>query len=161
MNLDRPLGANDPGLVDWEELARDERFTESHADLTKLYDVVRYGQLNQDMLDDLSDEQLVWLAAHDPAVASFDRQMTEARDEIETTERLGDRPAMDRAKKKFDDIAAMKNKLEQNARRARFVLEHRELRATRKFTARLTLWAASISVVSGLIGVGLGALLRG
>jgi hypothetical protein len=158
VDLTRPAGAGVAGDVDWSRLAADPRFTESTDDLPRLYDVVRYGQLNASTMRALSDQQILFLAAHDPAVQSFDREMADAQEEIRLARANFDVKAIALGQKKFDDIAAMKNKLEQNARRARLELGHRELTETRKLTRRLTLYAAAIGVVGALLGAGVAAI---
>src|SRR5262249_37901740 len=132
VDLSRPETAGHAGGIDWPTLAKDPRFTESRDDLRQLYELAQYGQLNDEYMGDLSDDQLIFLAAHDPAVASLESDL-----EIERASLKDVSPGLPykRQKAKVDDLAAIKNKLEQNARRARLDLDRRRERVTRRWTA--------------------------
>jgi hypothetical protein len=119
VDLSRPT-TDGPGDIDWPTLAKDPRFTESREDLKQLYELAQYGQLNDAFMRGLGQDQVTFLAAHHPAVASFEPEVETTRGKLDAMPKGG--PSSQdyvREMMKLNDLAAQKNKLEQNARRAR------------------------------------------
>lgn len=112
----------------------------------------QYGQLNDEYLRDLSDDQLIFLAARpsrgEPRIGS--------RIERASLKDVSPGLQYERQKRKVDDLAAIKNKLEQNARRARLDLDRRRERVTRRLTAAMVLVAAFIGLAGGITGALIG-----
>ena len=150
MDLSIPKGGEGgAGTADWSLLARDQRFTESRADLVKLYDIARLGQFNDADMRSLNSDQLVFLAAHDPAVASFELEMEITRGKLDTM--ITSSPEYRFEVTKLHDLAKMKNVLEQNARRARLELERIRERTTSIWTTAAVLIAAAIGAAAAII----------
>lgn len=147
-DLSRPP-TGDAGTIDWATIAKDARFTESRADLVHLYDIARLGQLNDAFMRELDPDELVFLAAHDPAVASFELDMEIQRGKLDTM--LKGKEAYRTEVQKLHDLAAMKNNLEQNARRARLEIDRRRERATRWWTVGAVLVAAAIGAAAAIV----------
>jgi hypothetical protein len=84
--------------VDWEALGKEPGTTESSTHFQELYTFAQYHQLDLPSLQAKPDDDLIYLAAHDPAVEDFGR---------------------------IEDGMTRQNKLENNARRARLVLGQR------------------------------------
>jgi len=156
VDLTRPTADSEPGRTDWDELAKDPRFTESRHDLVAIYALARLGQLNDESIRDLSAGQLVFLASHEPAVARFEHEMNRARARLDAMVEQDTEEYL-REAKKLDDLAGQKNKLEQNACRARLELERRRERNTRLWTAGAVLAAAFIGALGGVLGALVGS----
>jgi hypothetical protein len=151
VDLSRPRAESEPGRTDWDELAKDPRYTESRDDLLAIYDLARLGQLNDESIRDLTPGQLVFLASHESAEARFEHHMNRAR------ARLDSMPDRDTEEyrlevKRLDDLAGQKNKLEQNACRARLEIDRRRERNTRLWTTGAVLAAACIGALGGVLG---------
>jgi hypothetical protein len=86
-------------------------------------------------------------------VASFDVEI-----EIQRANLEGTSPGMpyERQKTKVDDLAGIKNKLEQNARRARLDLDRRRDDETRQSNRANIRFAALIGVAGGIVGAIIG-----
>jgi hypothetical protein len=152
VDLRRPTTAG-PGDIDWPTVAKDPRFTESREDLKKLYELAQYGQLNDVFMRGLEPDQVTFLAAHDPAVASFEVEI-----EMQQTRLTNTSPGLPytQQEKKLHDLAGQKNKLEQNARRARLELDRRREDATRHWNRVNIIIAGFIGFASAIGGVLIG-----
>ena len=140
--------------VDWDALHPDVRFTESRQDLIDLNTLAQLGQINDTEMRSLSADQLVYLAAHDPAVASFEMEMDLQRGKLDTMNKGTSQYVVEVTKR--HDMAAKKNKLEQNARRAGLEIERRREERAGKRATRNVLLAAAIGAVASLVGVVVG-----
>ena len=158
MDLDPPVpNRTEHGNIDWEGLAKDPRGTESRGDLTKLYDLSRLIQLNDEYVRQLTDEQLIFLAAHDPAVASFDIEMRRAQGVYDHAAQGS--AAQQSAYIELHDLAAQKNKLEQTARRCRLELENRRAIEARERTIKASTTGTRLAALIGVGGAIVGGLL--
>jgi hypothetical protein len=159
VDLSRPTTAG-PGDIDWPTVSKDPRFTESREDLKQLYELAQYGQLNDAFMRELKKDQVIFLAAHDPAVASFELEMETTRGKLEVMLKGG--PATSayvREMTKLNDLAAQKNKLEQNARRARLDLYRRRDDETRQSNRANIRFAALIGVAGAIVGSIIGGII--
>jgi hypothetical protein len=102
----------------------------------------------------LSADQLVYRAAHDPAVASFQMAMDVQRGEIDAMNKGTSQYLVEVTK--WHDMATKRNKLEQNARRAGLEIERRHEERAGKRATRNVLLAAAIGAVASLVGVVVG-----
>ena len=151
VDLTPPSAPSEPGFTDWDELAKDPRYTESRDDLLAIYDLARLGQLSDESMRDLSPGQLVFLASHESAEARFDHHMKRARARLDSmAEHDSDEYRLEA--KRLDDLAGQKNKLEQNACRARLEIDRRRERSTRIWTTGAVLAAACIGALGGVLG---------
>jgi hypothetical protein len=151
VDLSRPSAESEPGRTDWDELAKDPRYTESRADLLAIYDLARLGQLSDESMRALSPGQLVFLASHESAEARFEHHMKRARAKLDSMADQNTEQYRLEAKR-LDDLAGQKNKLEQNARRARLEIDRRRERSTRLWTTGAVLAAACIGALGGVLG---------
>jgi hypothetical protein len=151
VDLSRPSAASEPGRTDWDGLAKDPRYTESRDDLLAIYDLARLGQLNDESIRALTPGQLVFLASHESAEAHFEHHMNRARARLDSMSERDSEEYLLEAKR-LDDLAGQKNKLEQNACRARLEIDRRRERNTRLWTTGAVLAAACIGALGGVLG---------
>ena len=150
MDLSIPSNAyKTDGTVNWEALHRDPRFTESRQELIDLYTIAQLGQINDAEIRTLPADQLIFLAAHDPAVASFQIEMDRQREAIKDAHpHTPDHPI---EVTKLHDLATKQNKLEANPRRARLELQRRSERSKRRWNVTALLVAGAIGALGGVI----------